>query len=184
MNMYIIAGIVIAIVLLFVALTYNKLIQLRNKVKEAFSTMDVYLKKRYDLIPSLVEVVKGYAKHETDTLQNVTKMRSEAKQGNLADAIHGEMKISDALKSIFVVVESYPELKANTNFLDLQGKLSKMEEEIAFSRRYYNGSVRAYNNQCQMFPFNLIASIFGFSTLPMYEVENTKERNVVNVKLS
>ncbi len=182
-NIPIIIGFLLLIVLIFVAITYNLLVQSRNKVKEAFSTMDVYLKKRFDLIPSLVEVVKGYAKHETDTLQEVTRMRSASQVNDLNSAINNEMKIGDALKSLLVMVENYPELKANTNFLDLQERLSKMEEEIAFSRRYYNGSVRGYNNLCQMFPWNLIASIFGFKTLPMYQVESDQERRVVDVKL-
>ena len=182
-NILIIIGFLLLIVLIFVAITYNLLVQSRNKVKEAFSTMDVYLKKRFDLIPSLVEVVKGYAKHETDTLQEVTRMRSASRVNDLDSAINNEMKIGDALKSLLVMVENYPELKANTNFLDLQERLSKMEEEIAFSRRYYNGSVRGYNNLCQMFPWNLIASIFGFKTLPMYQVESDQERRVVDVKL-
>ena len=176
-------GIFIVLVGLFVLLTYNSLVQLRNKVKEAFSTMDVYLKKRYDLIPNLVDIVKGYAKHETDTLQEVTTMRMNAQKGDLDTAIDSEVKIGDALQSLLVVVEKYPDLKANTNFLDLQERLSKMEEEIAFSRRYYNGSVREYNNKCQMFPLNLIASMFGFKALPMYQVESEQERKVVDVKL-
>lgn len=182
-NIPFIIGFLLLIVLIFVAITYNLLVQSRNKVKEAFSTMDVYLKKRFDLIPSLVEVVKGYAKHETNTLQEVTRMRSASQVNDLNSAINNEMKIGDALKSLLVMVENYPELKANTNFLDLQERLSKMEEEIAFSRRYYNGSVRSYNNLCQMFPWNLIASIFGFKTLPMYQVESDQERRVVDVKL-
>ncbi|MBO7569475.1 MAG: LemA family protein [Bacteroidaceae bacterium] len=159
------------------------MIQLRNKVKEAFSTMDVYLKKRYDMIPNLVDIVKGYAKHESDTLREVTKMRVNAQKGDLNTAIDSEVKIGDALQSLLVVVEKYPDLKANTNFLDLQERLSKMEEEIAFSRRYYNGSVREYNNKCQMFPFNLIAGMFGFKAMPMYQVESEQERKVVDVKL-
>ena len=178
-----IIGFVILIIIIFVAITYNSLVQSRNKVKEAFSTMDVYLKKRYELIPNLVEVVKGYAKHESDTLQKATQMRADAQNGDLSQAINGEMKIGDALKSLFVVVEAYPDLKANTNFLDLQERLSKMEEEIAFSRRYYNGSVRGYNNLCQMFPFNLVAGMFGHKALPMYAVENEQEREFVDVKL-
>ncbi len=182
MVMYIIIGVVVVLFVL-VLVTYNSLIQLRNKVKEAFSTMDVYLKKRYDLIPNLVDMVKGYAKHETDTLQEVTKMRVNAQKGDLNTAIDSEVKIGDALQSLLVVVEKYPDLKANTNFLDLQERLSKMEEEIAFSRRYYNGSVREYNNKCQMFPFNLIAGVFGFKALPMYQVESEQERKVVDVKL-
>lgn len=178
-----IIGVLILALILFVVITYNSLVQLRNKVKEAFSTMDVYLKKRYDLIPNLVDIVKGYAKHETDTLQEVTKMRVNAQKDDLNAAINSEVKIGDALQSLLLVVEKYPELKANTNFLDLQERLSKMEEEIAFSRRYYNGSVRQYNNSCQMFPLNLIAGLFGFKTLPMYQVESEQERKVVDVKL-
>lgn len=179
---YIVIGVVVVLVVL-VLVTYNSLIQLRNKVKEAFSTMDVYLKKRYDLIPNLVDIVKGYAKHESDTLREVTKMRVNAQKGDLNTAIDSEVKIGDALQSLLVVVEKYPDLKANTSFLDLQERLSKMEEEIAFSRRYYNGSVREYNNKCQMFPFNLIAGMFGFKAMPMYQVESEQERKVVDVKL-
>lgn len=182
MVMYIVIGVVV-VLLILVLFTYNNLVQLRNKVKEAFSTMDVYLKKRYDLIPNLVDIVKGYAQHETDTLQEVTKMRVNAQKGDLNTAIDSEVKIGDALQSLLVVVEKYPDLKANTNFLDLQERLSKMEEEIAFSRRYYNGSVREYNNKCQMFPFNLIAGMFGFKALPVFQVESEQERKVVDVKL-
>lgn len=182
MVMYIVVGVVV-VLLILVLFTYNNLVQLRNKVKEAFSTMDVYLKKRYDLIPNLVDIVKGYAQHETDTLQEVTKMRVNAQKGDLNTAIDSEVKIGDALQSLLVVVEKYPDLKANTNFLDLQERLSKMEEEIAFSRRYYNGSVREYNNKCQMFPFNLIAGMFGFKALPMFQVESEQERKVMDVKL-
>ena len=182
MVMYIVIGVAV-VLLVLVLFTYNNLIQLRNKVKEAFSTMDVYLKKRYDLIPSLVDLVKGYAKHETDTLPEVTKMRVNAQKSDLNAAINNEMKIGDALQSLLVIVEKYPDLKANTNFLDLQERLSKMEEEIAFSRRYYNGCVREFNDRCQMFPFNLIAGVFGFKALPMYQVESEQERKVVDVKL-
>lgn len=182
MVMYIVIGVAV-VLLVLVLFTYNNLIQLRNKVKEAFSTMDVYLKKRYDLIPSLVDIVKGYAKHETDTLQEVTKMRVNAQKSDLNAAINNEMKIGDALQSLLVIVEKYPDLKANTNFLDLQERLSKMEEEIAFSRRYYNGCVREFNDRCQMFPFNLIAGVFGFKALPMYQVESEQERKVVDVKM-
>ena len=182
MVMYIVIGVAV-VLLVLVLFTYNNLIQLRNKVKEAFSTMDVYLKKRYDLIPSLVDIVKGYAKHETDTLQEVTKMRVNAQKSDLNAAINNEMKIGDALQSLLVIVEKYPDVKANTNFLDLQERLSRMDEEIAFSRRYYNGCVREFNDRCQMFPFNLIAGVFGFKALPMYQVESEQERKVVDVKL-
>jgi LemA protein len=181
--MSLIIGVAIVSLMSFVWATYNSLVQLRNKVKEAYSTMDVYLKKRYDLIPNLVDVVKGYAKHETDTLQEVARLRMNAQNGDLNTAIDSEVKIGDALLSLLVVVEKYPDLKANTNFLDLQERLSKMEEEIAFSRRYYNGSVREYNNKCQMFPLNLVAKMFSFKSMPMYQVENEQERQTVDVRL-
>ena len=170
--------IIIIIVLIWGIGAYNGFIRKKNRIEEAFATMDVYLKKRYDLIPNLVDIVKGYAKHETDTLQEVTKMRVNAQKGDLDTAINSEVKIGDALQSLLVVVEKYPDLKANTNFLDLQERLSKMEEEIAFSRRYYNGSVREFNN-----PLNLIAGMFGFKPLPMYQVDSEQERKVVDVKL-
>ena len=181
---YIIIGIATLMIILFIAITYNLLVQSRNKVKEAFSTMDVYLKKRFDLIPCLVEVVKSYARHETDTLQEATRLRSSSPQDDLTTAVNSEMKIGDALRTLLLVAENYPDLKANTNFLDLQKRLSKMEEEIAFSRRYYNGSVREFNNQCQMFPCNLVAGLFGFKPLPMFAVEKEQERNVVDVDLN
>ena len=127
-------GAFIVFVGIFILLTYNSLVQLRNKVKEAFSTMDVYLKKRYDLIPNLVDVVKGYAKHETDTLQEVTKMRVNAQTGDLNSAINSEVKIGDALQSLLVVVEKYPDLKANTNFLDLDTVPSRESNSYPFFR--------------------------------------------------
>ena len=171
------------VIVVAMLLTYNSFVQHRNKVKEAFSTMDVYLKKRYDLIPSLVEVVKGYAAHEAETLKHVAQGRGGVREGDLGGAIDGEVKIGDALHHLLAVVEAYPDLKANHSFLDLQSQLSKMEEEIAFSRRYYNGSVRAYNNLCQMFPSNLVAGLFGFKRMPMYAVESEQERKAVNVNL-
>ena len=179
MAIYIILGVV---VLLLVVLLwgYNSLVTLRNKVNEAFATMDVLLKKRFDLIPSLVEVVKGYARHESDVLLEVTNKRTTANRGA---QLNGEVKISDALKSLFVVAEDYPDLKANGNFLKLQDQLVKMEDEISLSRRYYNGSVREFNNRCQVFPMNLIANMFGFKPMPMFSVDSNAERQAVNVNL-
>ena len=116
-------------------------------------------------------------------MQEVTKMRTATQKGDLNSTIDSEMKIGDALQSLLVVVEKYPDLKANTNFLDLQERLSKMEVEIAFSRRYYNGSVRQYNDSCQMFPLNLVAGLFGFKPYAMFSVEHEEERKVVNVNL-
>ena len=179
MAIYIILG--VAVLLLAVLLWgYNSLVTLRNKVNEAFATMDVLLKKRFDLIPSLVEVVRGYARHESDVLLEVTNKRTTANRGA---QLNGEVKISDALKSLFVVVEDYPDLKANSTFLKLQDQLVRMEDEISLSRRYYNGSVREYNNRCQVFPTNLMANMFGFKTMPMFSVDSNAERQAVNVNL-
>ncbi|MBO7110277.1 MAG: LemA family protein [Prevotella sp.] len=179
MAIYIVIGVV---VLLLVVLLwgYNSLVTLRNKVNEAFATMDVLLKKRFDLIPSLVEVVKGYARHESDVLLEVTNKRTTATRGA---QLNGEVKISDALKSLFVVAEDYPDLKANGNFLKLQDQLVRMEDEISLSRRYYNGSVREFNNRCQVFPMNLIANMFGFKPMPMFSVDSNAERQAVNVNI-
>lgn len=178
-----IIGVSVTLLLLFVLITYNSLVRLRNKVKEAFSTMDVYLKKRYDLIPNLVDIVKGYARHESETLCDIANTRSGVSSDNLTQSVQSEMRIGDALQKLLVVAESYPELKANTNFLDLQNNLAKMEEEIAFSRRYYNGSVRQFNNACQIFPLNLVAGVFGFKEYPMYAVESERERKVVDINI-
>ena len=177
----IILFVAVAIIFVFCIFVYNSLIQLSNKVKEAFSTMDVYLKQRFDLIPNLVDTVKAYAKHEADTLEEITKRRAGVLAGDIDGQIEGEMRIGEALSRILVVVEKYPELKANENFLDLHKRIVKAEEEIAFARRYYNGSVRQYNDKCQMFPYNIIANIFGFRAKKMYEIKNVAEREVPNV---
>lgn len=179
MAIYMIIG--VAVLLLSVLLwSYNSLVRLRNKVNEAFATMDVLLKKRFDLIPALVEAVKGYARHESDMLVDVTNKRTTASR----DAqLQGEMKIGDALKELFAVAEGYPELKANGNFLKLQDQLVRMEDEISLSRRYYNGSVREYNNHCQVFPMNLVANMFDFKPMPMFSVDSEAERQAVNVNI-
>ncbi len=166
MNIFIIIGAVVFALFVIMVGFYNSFVRLRNKVSEAFSTMDVFLKKRYDLIPELVAVVKGYAKHETDVLTEVTAMRARAK--GKAGQLEGEVGIGRALEQLFVVAEAYPDLKANENFLNLQKDLKKIEDDIAFSRRYYNGSVREYNNQCQLFPMNIMAKILGFRPAPMF----------------
>ena len=142
--------------------------------------MDVYLKQRFDLIPNLVDTVKAYAKHEADTLEELTKRRARVASNDIDGKIDGEMRIGEALSRILVVVENYPQLKASENFLDLHKRLVKVEEDIAFARRYYNGSVRQYNDKCQMFPYNIIAGIFGFRAKKMYEIQNAAEREVPN----
>ena len=170
----------VALIVVFCIFVYNSLIQLSNKVKEAFSTMDVYLKQRFDLIPNLVDTVKAYAKHEADTLEEQTKRRAGVASNDIDGQIEGEMRIGEALSRILVVVEKYPELKASENFLDLLKRIVKVEDDIAFARRYYNGSVRQYNDKCQMFPYNIIANIFGYRAKKMYEIQNVAEREVPN----
>ena len=175
-------GIIIVLIALFFIGTYNGLIRLRNKCEEAFSTMDVSLKKRYDLIPNLVETVKGYAKHERETLEAVIAARNKAASATGAQArIESDAALSGTLKSLFAVAESYPDLKANANFTKLQEQLSRVEEEIAGARRYYNGVVTKYNTKSETFPSSVVAGMFGFARKPLYEVNSDAERENVTV---
>ena len=178
-----IIGVIVVLIILWVSLSYNGFIKLRNKSEEAFSTMEVILKKRYDLIPNVIETVKGYAKHEKETLEKVVNARNLAMNSSTADeAIKNDNLLNGTLKSLFAIAESYPELKANVNFLDLQNQLGKIEDEISASRRYYNGVVNAYNTKLEMFPSNIIAGIFGFIRKPLYVLEDDTERK--NIKVS
>lgn len=181
-KLIIIVAIVVLIILLIIG-SYNKLVKLRGRCEEAFATMDVYLKKRYDLIPNLVETVKGYASHEKETLDNVTKARNMAAgAGSMEEQIAGEGALNSALKSLFAVAEAYPDLKANQNFMDLQNQLQTVEEDIANSRKYYNATVRNFNTAIAVFPTNIIAGIFSFTAKPMYEVDSATEREAVKVE--
>lgn len=174
---------IVVLLVLWLVSSYNGFVRLRNKSEEAFSAMDVSLKKRYDLIPNFVETVKGYAKHEQDTLQAVINARNMAMNANSPEQkIANDNALSGTLKSLFALTESYPDLKANQNFLSLQNQLSRIEEEIAGSRRYYNGVVNKYNTKTEMFPGNIFASLFGFKRKPLYEVNSEAERE--NVKVS
>lgn len=176
-------GGLILLTLVWIIASYNGLVRSRNQVKESFSTMDVYMKKRYDLIPNYVEVVKGYAKHEKETLERVIAARNGAMNAqNLQDRATNEGELSSVLKQLAVVVERYPELKANTNFLSLQNQLAILESEIASSRKYYNGTVRAYNNKVEVFPSNIIAKWFKFETKPSFEITNAEERAVTKIE--
>ncbi len=170
---------VIILIIIYAFILYNNFISLDNKVKEAFSTMDVYLKKRWDLIPNLVETVKGYAKYEEETLTRVTKLRNNVynEMTNDEKIIHNEELSSDVSK-IMALKESYPELKANENFIDLSNKLTKIEDDIANARKYYNGTVRIYNNKVQMFPNNIFAKIFGYKTKRMFEASLEDKQNI------
>ena len=143
----------------------------------------VYMKKRYDLIPNLVETVKGYASHEKETLQKVIEARNFAQGATtVEDKIAGENALTGTLKSLFAISEAYPDLKANTNFLDLQNQLKSIEEDIANSRKYYNAVVKLYNNKCQVFPSNIIGQMFNFKLRQMFQVDSEEERR--NVKVS
>ncbi|MEA3273332.1 MAG: LemA family protein [Patescibacteria group bacterium] len=162
---------------------YNGLVKLKNKVEEAWSDIDVQLKRRYNLIPNLLETVKGYATHEKSVFKEVTEARSQAMQASTpADRAKAENGLQGALKSLFAVAESYPELKANENFLDLQKQLAETEDKIQNSRRYYNGNVRDFNTKIQIFPNNLVSPMFGFKKYDFFEIANAKERENVKVK--
>ena len=174
---------IIAVVAIYVIVQYNKLINARNDVKEAFSTMDVYLKKRWDLVPNLVEVVKQYAKHEEDTFTQITALRTGNYDEMLTNKkININEQLTEGISKVMAVAENYPELKASENFLNLSAELTKIEDEKANSRKYYNGTVRNLNNKIQMFPSNIIATIFKFEQANMFEA-NIEERNNVKVSL-
>lgn len=182
MGVYILIGIVILLVLICLII-YNSLVKSRNLVKEAFSTMDVYLKKRWDLVPNLVEVVKGYTSYENNTLTKITELRANAYNDLTMDKkININEQLTNAISSIIAVSENYPELKASENFLNLSKSLTKIEDDIANSRKYYNGTVRIYNNKIQMFPSNIVASLFNFKEASMFEA-GIEEKNNVKVDL-
>lgn len=167
----------------FLVIVYNSLVKLKNKVEEAWSDIDVQLKRRYDLVPNLVETVKGFASHEKSVFEKVTQARSRAMQADTPQAkAKAENAFAGTLKSLFAVAESYPELKSNQNFLDLQQQLSSIEDEVQKSRRYYNGNVREFNTKIQVFPNNLVAPILGFKKYEFFEVASAKEKENVKVK--
>lgn len=174
---------IIALIAIYVLVQYNSFIKLKNRVKEAFSTMDVYLKKRWDLVPNLVEVVKGYVKHESGVLEEIVKLRNISyDKMSLSDKIDTNEQLSSGLSKIMAVAESYPDLKASQNFSDLTHQLSKIEDEIANSRKYYNAVVRNLNTKVEMFPSNIVAGMFNFKVQKMFEA-NDDERNNIKVEL-
>jgi LemA protein len=176
---------VIAFAVLYLVGIYNSLVQLRNRVKNAWSQIDVQLKRRHDLIPNLVETAKGYMKHERETLEHITQARSRAMgAGSVGDKAKAEGDLSGALSRFLLVVENYPDLKANTNFLSLQEELTSTENKISFSRQGYNDSVLFYNNKIQMFPSNIIANTFNFTPEEFFEIEDAGERAVPKVSFS
>ena len=172
---------VLVLCALYFIITYNKLIKLNNETKEGFSTMDVYLKKRWDLIPNIVQVVKGYAKHEKDTLKEIVELRNSVKSyDKLTDEekMKTNEQMSNGLNRLMALAEAYPDLKANENFKDLSKELSKVEDDIANSRKYYNGVVRIYNNKVEMFPSNIFAGLFGYKSKSMFEASANERENV------
>ncbi len=189
-----IAGIIIAVVVVVLLIvvvawwisTRNNFVRLKNKIEEAWSTIDVFLKKRYDLIPNLVETVKGYTKHESETLQNVVQARSVALNAKTPDEkALAENGLASSLRTLFTAVaESYPELKANTNFLDLQNQLKNIEGELEGARRYYNGVVKAFNTKLDIFPANIVGNRMGeeYKKRNYFELDSLEERQ--NVKVS
>ena len=178
MGLYVIIVIVV-ILLLLIFSTYNSLVKLNNRVEEAFSTMDVYLKKRWDLIPNIVETVKGYVKHEKETLGEIINLRNNSyDKMNVNDKVDINNQLSQGMNKLMAIAEAYPDLKASENFKDLSNQLSIVENDIANARKYYNGTVRMFNNKVQMFPSNIVATIFGYKTKKMFEINENERENV------
>lgn len=172
----------VGVIAFWLIVTYNGLITSRNRVDEAWSDIDVQLKRRYDLIPNLVSTVKGYAAHEAGTLEKVITARNAAMSAaGPHDKAEAENMLSGTLKSLFALSENYPDLKANTNFLNLQQELTDTENKVLASRRFYNGNVRDFNTKLQVFPTNLIASALGFTKREFFEVDSPEERKNVQV---
>jgi LemA protein len=173
----------LGVIILWAIYTFNRLVVLRNRSKEALSDIDVQTKRRYDLIPNLVETVKGYMKHEKSVLENVTKARTAAmsEKGDAMDRAEKENMLSNTLKTLFAVAENYPDLKANANFLELQRELADTENKIQAARRFYNTNVRDLNTKIEVFPTRLVAGPFGFKKMDFFAVSSEAEKEPVKV---
>lgn len=169
--------IVVVIALLFIG-TYNKLVRLRNGAEEAFNSIDIFLKQRYDLIPNLVSTIKGYTQYESGVLEKIVTLRSQAMNAGGKDGGAAENALTTGLKSVFALAENYPDLKANQDFLKLQETLNNLEESIQRARRYYNASARDMNNAVEVFPNNLLAGPFGFQRMEYFQVDDAETQNV------
>ncbi len=181
----IIVAIVLVLLIIFVIGIYNALIRLRNQVDNAWSQIDVQLKRRHDLIPNLVETTKGYMQHERQTFESITQARSQAMGAkSVAEASKAEGTLSEALSKFMLVVENYPDLKANQNFLAIQEELTSTENKISFARQSYNDQTLFFNNKIQMFPSNIIANMFNFAKRDFFEIEVAAEREVPKVSFS
>lgn len=175
--LWIVLGLV-ALVAVYVIATYNGLIVLKNRVAEALSDIDVQLKRRYELIPNLVSTVKGYAKHEKELFEKVTEERAGLMKGSAAEKIDASNQLTDTLKSLFAVAENYPDLKANTNFLQLQEELTDSQDKIMSAQRFYNGNVRDFNTKIEVFPTNIYAKQLGFGKFDFIEAKDSEKANV------
>lgn len=178
--MWTVVGVVAIVILYFIAV-YNGLVARRNQVREAWATVDTQLKRRYDLIPNLIETVRGAAKHESETLAAVTEARNAAMAATGAGIADAQNKLTETLKSLFAVAESYPDLKANQNYLELQRELADTENKIQATRQFYNTVVMGLNTQIEQFPSNIVANMFGITPEKMFEIEET-EKKVPQVK--
>jgi len=181
-NYYLLLIIVVAI-LLWLVLTYNRFITLRNRAKEAWADIDVQLRRRYDLIPNLVETVKGYATHERELFERVTEARTRAMGAQtVKEHSQAENFLTEALKTLFAVAENYPQLRASENFLELQRELTDTEDKIQAARRFYNTNVRDLNIKIESFPADIVAKIFNFAKIEFFEIEETAAREPIKVK--
>jgi LemA protein len=178
MMFLVVAAVLVALVLFFIVI-YNSFIALKNNIKEAFATMDVYLKKRWDLVPNLIETVKGYVSHEKNTLEEIVNLRNSAyEKMQMEEKLSANKELTAGLSKLFAIAESYPDLKASQNFLDLSSQLGQIEGDIANSRKYYNAVVREYNTKVEMIPSNIVALLFGFKQQDMFEIDETQRENV------
>ena len=174
----------VALIIVWIVFTYNLFVRDKNLIKEAWSGIDVQLKRRHNLIPNLVASVKGYSQHEKNLLEEITRKRSEAvKVNNIKDIAPAESDLSGMLKNLFIAVENYPDLKASENFLDLQNQLVEIEDQLQYARRYYNGAVRNYNIRVESFPSNFIAGIFNYKQDAFFAISLATERKTPEVKL-
>ena len=180
---WIILGVVVVLIILYVVGTYNGLVSLRNRVNDQWSQIDVELKRRFDLIPNLVNTVKGYAKHEEETLENVIKARNSYLSASTPEGqMEADGELTNAVNKLFALSEAYPDLKANENFKDLQAQLKDTEDKISYARKFYNDTALQLNNKVEMFPSNIFAGLFGYKSKAMFEA-NADERENVKVEL-
>ena len=177
-----IAIIIVAVIVLYIIATYNNLVSARQKVENSWSQIDVQLQRRFDLIPNLVETVKGYMTHESETLTKIADLRTAwAKSSTVSEKAEIDNQLSGTLKTIMAVSENYPDLKANTNFMELQAELTATEEKVSYSRQFYNDSVTMYNTKIELFPSNIVAGLFHFTAKDLFEAESPEARKAVKV---